>query len=117
MNKTDIKLIIVILIIVIILIIVQLLNKTKANVALVYYESDIILTIDLSIDKEYTVKGANGDVIIQVLDNKIKVKEENSNYHLCSKQGYISNSNESIVCLPNKIIIELPNSDIDTEVR
>lgn len=117
MNKNDLKMILIVVSIVFILFLICFLNKEKATTALVYYESNLILTIDLDIDGEYVVQGDNGEVIIKVLDKKIKVESENSPYHLCSKQGYISNAGESIICLPNKIIIELPNNDIDTEVK
>ena len=118
MNKNDLKMILIVMLIIGILFLVYFFNKKEANEALVYHGTDLILTIDLNIDKEYVVQGDNGNVVIKVLDKKIKVKEENSPYHLCSKQGYISNSGESIVCLPNKIIIELPSNDgIDTEVK
>ena len=118
MNKNDLKLITIVLIIIVILFLIYFLTNEKSNKALVYHGNNLILTIDLSIDKEYIVKGDNGDVVIKVSDNKIKVEEENSPYHLCSKQGYISNTNESIICLPNRIIIELPKDDsIETEVK
>lgn len=118
MNKNDLKMILIVILIIGILFLVYFSNRKEANKALVYHGTDLILTIDLNIDKEYVVQGDNGNVVIKVLDKKIKVKEENSPYHLCSKQGYISNSGESIVCLPNKIIIELPSNDgIDTEVK
>ena len=116
MNKNDIRLIVVILLITCIFFIIQFSHK-KADIAYVYHNSDIILTIDLNIDNNYTVMGDNGEVKISVKDHKIKVDSENSPYHLCSKQGYISKKGESIVCLPNRIIIELPNNDIDTEVK
>ena len=46
-----------------------------------------------------------------------KVVEEKSPLHLCSKQGYISKSYETIVCLPNKIVIKLEsNDDLDVIV-
>ena len=105
MNKNDIKLIIAILIIITIFFIIYYLNFKKANLAYVYYENNLILTIDLSIDD-----------VFEVLNNQIRVIEENSPRHLCSKQGFISNTGQSIICLPNKIIIELPNNEIDTEV-
>ncbi len=116
MNKNDIKLIIAILIIITIFFIIYYLNFKKANLAYVYYENNLILTIDLSIDDVYEVNGGNGIVKIEVLNNQIRVIEENSPRHLCSKQGFISNTGQSIICLPNKIIIELPNNEIDTEV-
>lgn len=115
MNRNDIKLIIIILVITIILFSLSLFQK-KASIANVYHENDLILEIDLSINKTYEVDGDNGKVVIEVLNKQIRVIAENSPYHLCSKQGFISNSGQSIVCLPNKIIIELPNTELDTEV-
>lgn len=115
MNKNDIKLIVIVLMVIIILFSFSLFRK-KANIANVYFENELLLEIDLSVDKTYEVDGENGKVVIEVLNNQIRVVEENSPYHLCSKQGFISKSGESIVCLPNKIIIELPNDELDTEV-
>jgi len=118
MNKNDFKLIIIVIIVVVILFSIYLISNQKTSKALVYFDNEIILTIDLNVDKFYTVKGELGDVLIEVKNNKIRVVEENSQYHLCSKQGFVSKSNESIICLPNKIIIELPKEDnIDTEIR
>ena len=115
MNKNDIKLVVIVLIVIILLFSLTLFRK-KANIANVYYENELILEIDLSINKTYEVDGYNGKVVIEVLNNQIRVVEENSPYHLCSKQGFVSKSGESIICLPNKIIIELPNDELDTEV-
>lgn len=118
MNKNDFKLIVIILTITFLLFIYYFANKQPANQALVYHNSELILTIDLSIDATYEVMGDNGPVIIRVLKNQIKVEQENSPYHLCSKQGYISEANETIICLPNRIIIELPKDNtLDTEVK
>ena len=116
MNKNDWILIGTILILSGALFLIYFLNKSTANIAYVYHANDLIMTIDLTIDKQYEVNGDNGIVKIEVVDNKIRVIEENSPRHLCSKQGVISNSGQSIICLPNKIIIELPNEDIDVEV-
>ena len=40
-----------------------------------------------------------------------------SDKNLCSKQGYISNVGEAIVCLPNLVVIEIKTSDIDGVIR
>ena len=107
MNKNDFKLILFILVIFMIVIISLNITKKKGNLAYVYYMDDVILKIDLSDDNEYIVNGENGLVKIEVKDKKIRVVEENSPLHLCSKQGYISNSYESIICLPNRIVIKI----------
>lgn len=115
MKLNDLILIIIILLIVGIIFIFKDEQTTKQ--AKIYYENELVLTIDLSQNKEYDVEGYNGNVHIVVLDNKIKVEEENSLKHLCSKQGFISSSNETIVCLPNKILIKIESADsLDTVI-
>lgn len=117
MNKNDLKLIIIVLIIIAILFGFYFITKKEAKTAYVYYESNLVKTIDLSINNKYIVNGFNGEVEIEVKDNQIRVIRETSPYHLCSKQGFISNSNQSIICLPNKIVIEISGEEIDTVVR
>ncbi len=115
MKINDIILIIVLLLIACLILIFN--KKENGNQALVYYENDLILKIDLSQDNEYDVNGYNGNVHIIVKDNKIKVDEENSPKHICSKQGFISSSNETIVCLPNKIVIKIASiQGLDTVI-
>lgn len=120
MNKSDLKLILIIFIITIVLILIMIITKEKGNKkAVVYYEDNIVLTIDLNkkLEQIYTVKGFNGDVKIVTKNGKVKVEEEISPKHICSKQGFISESYETIVCLPNKIIIKIQsNDDYDTIV-
>ena len=118
MNKSDYILIAFLGIIIIALFGFLKLDKSDVNNALVYYDNDLIMKIDLNTKlKEYKVKGYNGDVYIKAGDGKVKVVEEKSPLHLCSKQGYISKSYETIVCLPNKIVIKLEsNDDLDVTV-
>ena len=82
--------------------------------AKVYYDNKLILTIDLKKDNTYEVDGYNGKVKMRVKNNKLKVIEENSTYHICSKQSYTNKG--TIVCLPNKIIIEFQSDKLDTVV-
>lgn len=123
MNKSDLKLIIIVLVVaIIILFMIALSNDTNNKKAVVYYDNEIVKEINLTIKerKEYIVKGYNGDVKIITEDGKIKVDTENSPLHLCSKQGFIDKTYESIVCLPNKIIIKIvsdTNDDYDTIIR
>lgn len=120
MNKSDIKLLIIIVILSLIGFMCMFLSKNNSgNEAIVYYDNKEILKIDLTLsgEREYTVKGYNGDVVILTSEGRVKVIEENSPYHLCSKQGFIKESYESIVCLPNKITIKIVSAtNIDAEV-
>ena len=119
MNKKDITLILIVAFLAITSLMVLNMTDSKLNKkAFIYYEDDIILTLDLNKNGNYEVDGYNGKVKLIVSNGKIKVDSEKSPLHLCSKQGFISKSYETIVCLPNKIIIKIENNDdIDTIVK
>lgn len=120
MNKQDTILIVVLLIISVLIYGLINFKKTTGTKAKVYYNNNVVLTVDLTIDKlqEFKVEGYNGTVHIVAKKGKIKVESENSLLHLCSKQGYISTSLETIVCLPNKIVIKIiDDKEIDAIVR
>ena len=110
MKRNDIKLIIIILMVVIIMLI--LFNKDKSNSKIVvYYENKVIKEIEPDIDGTYTVKGALGDIVLEVKEQKVRVKEETSPLHLCSKQGFISSDMMPIICLPNKIVVKFEEQE------
>lgn len=115
MNKQDITLLLMLFIV--ILSILLLFNDNIVTYANIYYEDNIIKSVDLNVDNIYTINGYNGIIKIQVNNKRIRVIQEKSNRHLCSKQGYISKSYESIICLPNKISISLSNNELDGVVK
>ena len=117
MNKSDFKLVGILLIISLIGILGFKFFSKSGTSAYVYHDGNLVLTIDLSIDKEYVVDGDLGDVVIAVRDGKIKVEDETSPLHLCSKQGFIDSSTQSIVCLPNKIVINIGDDEFDAVVK
>ncbi|MDD2181262.1 MAG: NusG domain II-containing protein [Bacilli bacterium] len=121
MNKSDIKLIIGLILFSIIMIGFIIITKNDdKKIAKVYYENNLILMIPLEPEKKeiYTVQGYNGDVRIEVNNQRLRVIEEDSPLHLCSKQGFIKETYETIVCLPNKVVIEIEAStDLDAVVK
>ena len=99
MTKAD-KVLIVVMMIASILLFIPILNNAPAsNTAVVTVKNEEVLRIDLSQDEEYEVDGTNGKVHIEVKDNQIRVTQENSPQHICSKQGFVSDPNVPIVCL------------------
>ena len=118
MNKNEIIVCVLIFILGLCLYLFNL-NKSTGEVAIVYYDHDEVLRIDLKDKSErtYTVNGYNGDILIETVDGKVRVVDEISPKHLCSKQGFINSSSDSIICLPNKVVIEITSDEVDTVVR
>lgn len=107
-KKNDYILIGIIFIVLLIVCVALEYTKEKGTNATVYYKNEPVLTIPLNTEiTTYEVTGENGIVKIVAGNGKIKVEEENSPLHLCSKQGWVDSSTQTIVCLPNKIIIQI----------
>ena len=60
-----------------------------------------------------------GEMIIEIKDNKVRVKKEESPYHYCSIQGWVDRVGRPIVCLPNSVIVTIVGqniADVDLEL-
>ena len=67
-------------------------------------QGQVVKTVDLRIDQEFTVEHANGYNVITVKDGKIGVTEASCPDHYCMKRGFCHSGTE-IVCLPNRMTI------------
>ena len=66
---------------------------------------EVVKTVDLRIDQEFTIENENGGYnVITVQDGKIGVIEASCPDHYCMKRG-LCNSGTEIVCLPNRMTI------------
>lgn len=113
MNKKDLLLIIILFTVAILLFF--FIKQEEGKYAFVYYNNKLNLKIDLNKNNEYDVKGYNGNIHIIVKDGYLKVTDEISPYHLCQNKK-IHNLGESIICLPNKVIIKIEDSELDAIV-
>jgi len=87
-------------------------TTSDKTVAVVSYQTQEVLRIDMKVNANYVVQGTLGEVTIEVLDEKIRVEKETSPYHLCSIQGWVQYANVPIVCLPNHIVILIENAKV-----
>jgi len=72
------------------------------------------MTIDLNQDGLYPVQGNPGAGILEVKSGKIRMqtmpKEICPQGICCRLTGWIEKSNQSIVCLPNRIVVTLSDA-------
>jgi hypothetical protein len=82
----------------------------------------VIISVDTKVYGNYDLKenqiidvksAGNHFNIVEIKDGKAFVTDADCPDKLCIKQGKINNTSQSIVCLPNKVMIELigPESD------
>ena len=81
-------------------------NNTAESVE-VYREDTLIETYDLNKNGTYQIKeGENFNQII-IKDRNVSMEEADCPDKLCVKQGKISKSGETIICLPHKIVVKI----------
>lgn len=81
----------------------------------------IVITVDgkkygayaLDLDREIEVKGGSGKNIVVIEKGQAYMKEADCPDQYCVRQGKISCGNESLVCLPHKLIVEVETSGDD----
>lgn len=90
-----------------------LMPKEAAGFAQITSHGQIVKTVSLYQDQQFTV-GIDGDFnVITVSDGKIAVTEASCPDHYCMKRGFC-NSGTDIVCLPNRLVISfLGEQEID----
>ncbi|MCL5773086.1 MAG: NusG domain II-containing protein [Firmicutes bacterium] len=58
-------------------------------------------------DQDITVKGALGDTVVIVRDSRVRVADSSCPDKWCRESGWIDKGGESIICLPNKVVVSI----------
>lgn len=103
LKKGDIAVIAVSLILLVLSICLTFLIRKDGKTVRVYEDNKLKYEGSLLLDK--TVKLSHNTVKIK--DGKAYMKSSSCKNKICINTGKISNSGESVVCLPNKVIIEI----------
>ncbi|MGF0040346.1 NusG domain II-containing protein [Peptoniphilaceae bacterium SGI.131] len=98
-------------------------TKSHTNAAKRYISIQVngeeIKTVDFvesEIGKTYEIKTKFGRNVIEIGDERVRVIEASCPDQIDVKQGWISQTGELIVCLPNRLIIEIKNKDEGQDV-
>ena len=93
---------------------IPLLNAETASRAQITSDGEIIATVELLIDQEFTVESKDGGSnTVTVKDGAIAVTAADCPDHYCMDRGFCTGGNQ-IVCLPNRMVITfLGEQEID----
>lgn len=88
---------------------ILLLPRGGGTIARVTLDGAVVAEIDLSAAHadSFTVTGPAGSNTIQVEQGRIRVSAADCPDQVCVEQGWISDGALPIVCLPNKLVIEI----------
>ncbi|MCI2429395.1 NusG domain II-containing protein [Candidatus Acetothermia bacterium] len=86
--------------------------------AIVRLEGNVIEQIALHKDRQFVVHGPLGETAIEVRQGRVRVERSPGPQQICVRQGWIYKPGEALICLPNRVTIEIPgNSGVDSITR
>lgn len=91
----------------------QLLRNTGAGEVIVRVNGELTGTYSLNEDQKVTIN--EGSNILEIKNGRADMIEADCPDQLCVHQKAVSASNENIICLPNKVIVEI-RSKTDSKI-
>ena len=111
-KKNDIKLIGVILVMAFIAIVIANILKTDGSKVVITIDGKEYESLDLNINKTLTIQGNDGEYnTLTIKDGVVSMIDASCPDQLCVKHKGIHYDNESIVCLPHKMILKIINGE------
>jgi hypothetical protein len=62
--------------------------------------------------EEHTIRGPNGNAVLQTENGRIRMVSSPCRDKLCVKHGWISKPGESIICLPERIVVRIEGQGV-----
>lgn len=118
-TKKDIILISLLLFLAIFIYLLNIMTDTKdEKQVIVHVDGKIAITCPLDEDRTIEING--GTNILKLSDGEAYMIEADCPDHICIQQGSISKNKESIICLPNRVVVEIQDTkenDVDMIVN
>ncbi len=79
----------------------------RGDVAIITSDGNELYRLDLSEDAVVTVESENGTNVVVVENGTVRVSQADCPDQICVHQGAIDDDSVPIVCLPNRLVIEV----------
>ncbi|MCI8639217.1 MAG: NusG domain II-containing protein [Coprococcus sp.] len=108
-RKSDCVFFGIILILAALIFAMQIMTGSKnAAYVIVRVDGELTASYDLTVDQEISLNGGTNILLIE--GGKASMIEADCPDKLCVRQRAISRERESIICLPNKVVVEVAGS-------
>ena len=115
MKKKDIILIAAVLAISLISFAAIKMTQKDGKEVIVTVEGKEVYKTSIKKDQIYQIPEENGTNVMQIKDGKVTMIEATCPDHYCMKQKAVDEHGGSIICLPNKVVIEGENTAEDSD--
>ncbi|MCC8066825.1 MAG: NusG domain II-containing protein [Clostridiales bacterium] len=112
MKKADIRLLLIVGAACVVLLIWRSLFQEDGASVVVQVDGEVYGTYSLSKDQTIRINDTN---VLVISDGEAYMSEANCPDGLCISQGHISAEGTMIVCLPNRVVVQIVDTDDDKE--
>lgn len=109
--KNDIVLVVSLLLVVIIATIGLFLFKGEGNTVVVTVDGKVWGEYSLEEENVINITTKNGNNVLVIKDNKAYISSASCPDGICSAHRPINHNGASIICLPNKVVVEVKTKD------
>ena len=115
-RKADVVLLICLVILGIVSAWLSLRGGTSGSKVYTYVNGELYGTYSLAIDREVTIKNGSHVNKFIIKDGSVQMIYSTCKNQVCVDTGKVSKTNSMIVCLPNKVSLEIKGGDSDVDV-
>lgn len=113
MKKADIILVVIILIIGCSALMYINMNKEEGTMVVVTVGGEVIETLSIEKDQTIEIQGPVATNVLQIKDGYADIIDATCNDEVCVHSRKIKNNNETIICLPNELIVKVQSNVTD----
>ena len=106
-KKADIILLIVLIVIGLASTVFVTMSKSNGSTVIIEQNGKMYGKYSLYEDKTINIKGDKTSNTVQIKDGKVKMTESTCKNQVCVRHSEISSGGESIICLPNRVIVRI----------
>jgi hypothetical protein len=85
-------------------------GNRQGGTAVIRHNGATIRTLDLSHPQTLQITTEHGTNTVQIKNNQISVTQASCRDGLCKRQPPISQTRRTIICLPNRLVIEIKDT-------
>lgn len=89
----------------------------KGTKVRIYVDKKLYEELDLSVNQSKNISTEYGTNIIKIKDNEVFVESASCDNQICVNHKAISNSKESIICIPNRLVVKIEESVDDSDSK
>lgn len=111
-KKNDVVLAVALLVVALAVMLILKVTQEEGGTVVVKVQGEEYATYSLSEDRSVTIGEPGGEFnILEIKDGRVSMTEASCPDKLCVKHRSIHYNSESIVCLPNKTVVEIQDGE------